>query len=273
MYKVEPSPLSGICIDHYELDISMLTQVLEFAINGSEAQVLCLDRTKMPLQLIKAITPFTIADNPVIDRNSYQDVPRKKSRRFPEQSPPHSGFPPINNPLSIHLSDQSPFHPPVPAFQPTSHATFQAGSSNQYTNSIADLRGVMETFYEALWGNSWAFEMVKCQMKVQQPQFYIDPEYPGIAEGAQPPQFKLTGISLKVQLKGFLKIQPSKKMPPLTKSFIQREEYIRIEALLEETVSSKWANGSKREKDLDYMVSGQPGCGTYWVSYVSSSNC
>jgi len=164
---------------------------------------------------------------------------------------------------------------------------FQCGSSDQYTNT-----GVMETFYEAVWGNSSAIPITAFDVDVPQPQFYIDPQYRDIADEplveeslaeeptAEEPhtsQFHLTGISDKVQSKQFLKFQPQteRKLHPVSSSFILREEYIRIEKLLEEAVSLRWAEIAEGKEGvrLDYKVSGQPGCGTYLTSYVSHHNC
>jgi len=139
--RFEQPPLRGICIDHSKLDSSMLMELLPFVINGQETRGLRVDHAKMSPQLIMAIAPFMIADTPVIHRNSYQDGQRKESRKSPEQSSPHGGFTPIDNPPPNNLSDQSRFHSSPPAFQPSPGAMAQPGSSNQYTNSMADLQG------------------------------------------------------------------------------------------------------------------------------------
>lgn len=138
--RSEQTPLPGICIDHSKLDSPMLMELLPFVINGQETRGLRVDHAKMSPQLVMAIAPFMIADTPLIHSNSYQDGQRKESRKSPEQSSPHGGFTPINNPRPNNFPGQSQFHPSTSAFQATSGAIPRAGSSNQYTNSMADLQ-------------------------------------------------------------------------------------------------------------------------------------
>jgi len=125
--------------------------------------------------------------------------------------------------------------------------------------------GEMEIFFEEVWGNSSAVAVTKFQVNVPEPQYYIDPQYRHLAEGAELSQFQLTGISNRVQPKEFVKVQLAKPMPPVERSFILREEYIRIERLLEEAETERWPNGKGGRPDdgveLDYRVSGQPGSG------------
>jgi len=279
MYKAKQSPDGGLCIDYSKLHTSIFIQVLRFAITGPDTKVLCVDPAKMPLQLIQAIALCIIPDTntPITDHNCYQDGPHKKSWRFQEQSSPDSEFTPINNPPCTNHSGKSQFHLSVPVFQPSPGTIFQGGSSSQYINS-----GVMQTFYQEVWGNHSAILISEFDVNMQQPQFYIDPQYSDIAEELladelQACQLHLNGISDKVQSKLFLKVHHLKerKLHPVSSSIIVWGEYIHIEKLVEETVSLRWAELAKGKNDtkLDYKVSRQPGYGTYRVLYVSPHNC
>ena len=143
-----------------------------------------------------------------------------------------------------------------------------------YLSRLARTPGVMEVFYEEVWGNTSTIQITEFKVDVPQPQFYIDPQYRDMAEGPQVSQFQLTGISKKVRSKRFLKVQPTKELAPVSTSFILRQEYVRIEMLLERAAAEKWANekgGRLRHAgvSLDYRVSGQPGSGLYLPPFCS----
>ena len=136
----ERARLRGVCIDHSKLDSQMLMDLLPFVINGQETRGLRVDHGKMSPQLVMAIAPFMIADTPLIQNNSYQDGQRKESRKSPEQSSPHCGFAPINN-HGNSFPGQSQFRTSASAFPTPPDTMTQTGSSNQYSNSMADFQG------------------------------------------------------------------------------------------------------------------------------------
>jgi len=130
----------------------------------------------------------------------------------------------------------------------------------------------MEEFYEELWGQSSHLKITQYEVRVPQPEFYIDPEHRARL-GAQSSSLQLTGISTKEISKRFTKVEMRNYFPPVTSSFICREEYPRIETLLEVTESEKWENkkvGKRAHSSfpLDYKVSGQPGSGMHSITYI-----
>jgi len=132
----------------------------------------------------------------------------------------------------------------------------------------------MEDFYEELWGKSSHLKITEYVVKVPQPEFYIDPEHRARV-GAESSSLQLTGISKKRISKRFAKVQPRRFFPPMNMSFILRDEYDRIEELLEEIESRKWKKQRRqsiahRGVSLDYKVSGQPGSGKHPIAYFSS---
>lgn len=137
----EQAPLPGICIDHSKLGSQMLMELLPFVINGQETRGLRVDHAKMSPQLVMAIAPFMIADTPLIQNNSYQDGQRKESRKSHEQSSPHCGFLPVDNHGGNNFPGQSQFRTSTSAFPTPPDTMAQAGSSTQYSNSMADFQG------------------------------------------------------------------------------------------------------------------------------------
>ncbi|KAG0633518.1 hypothetical protein HOY80DRAFT_1005939 [Tuber brumale] len=124
----------------------------------------------------------------------------------------------------------------------------------------------MEKLYEELWGKSSSVQISEFEVEVPQPDFYVDPEYSAATLRVPVSPFQLTAISQKKTLQRYFKVKPTKSLPPLTMDFILPNEYLRIEQVLEDAQSGKWANeeGERlvyRGVPFDYKVSGQPGSG------------
>lgn len=126
----------------------------------------------------------------------------------------------------------------------------------------------MEEFHEQLWGKPSNLIITENKVSVPQPEFNIEPEYSVQIPGGDSSSIQLTGISTMKICKRFTKVEPSRSLPPVTKGFILRKEYLRIEQLLENTESAKWNNKPAGIRaycspPLDFKVSGQPGSGRH----------
>lgn len=126
----------------------------------------------------------------------------------------------------------------------------------------------MKELYKELWGKPANLIFTEYEISVPQPEVNIEPEYCVQIPGEPASSIQLTGISTRTIRKTFTKVEPSRFFPPLTRDFILREEYLRLEEILNSTESAKWVNkqAGKRARcsfSLDYKVSGQPGSGRH----------
>jgi hypothetical protein len=126
----------------------------------------------------------------------------------------------------------------------------------------------MENLYNELWLKDSSSNLIQeFSVQVPVPLFLRQPGYKFQLQRASVDHFPLTGITPQVKQQTFKLLQTGSGLPWDPSRFLVRDEYLRIERLLEHVASRKWTKTDPetgrplQEQKLDYKVSGQPGSG------------
>jgi hypothetical protein len=126
----------------------------------------------------------------------------------------------------------------------------------------------MENLYNEFWLKDSSSNLIQeFSVQVPVPLFLRQPGYKFQLQRSSVDHFPLIGITPQVKQQTFKKLQTRSGLPCEESSLLVRDEYLRIERLLEQVASRKWTKTDPetgrplRGQNLDYKVSGQPGSG------------